>query len=160
MGLADIARLSSVGLSARPSPGAAPQPGSQIAAAAPPIDEGHARALREAIVASEAKKKATAASAGLRAAIQRQIASARPGYTAPGSDATLAAELVTAETDRPVLGLAKAVARLCVNQAGAVNAAPAIERVRALAAGIDPSSARGAPGRTPTTARVLGAVRP
>ena len=83
VGLADIYRLSITGLtSARPL-SVAPRPGSQTAAAAHPIDEDHARALREAIVASDAKKAAASASAGLRAAIARQIASARPAAPPP-----------------------------------------------------------------------------
>lgn len=160
MGLADIYRLSITGLtSARPL-SVAPRPGSQTAAAAHPIDEDHARALREAIVASDAKKAAASASAGLRAAIARQIASTRPGHAAASvGEAAIAAELATAERDSPAVGLAKACARHCVRQVGAAKAAPTIEYARALAAGVDPSAQRGGAWCMPASARVLGAVR-
>jgi hypothetical protein len=148
VGLADIYRLSITGLtSARPL------------VAAPAVDADQARALREAIVASDAKQAAAAASSGLRAAIERQIASARPGHGATStSAAAIAAELVTGKTDTPALGLAKAVARQCVRQLGAVKATPTIEHVRAMAAGIDPGAQRGGAWRMPASARVLGAA--
>lgn len=95
----------------------------------------------------------------LRAAIERQIAGARPGHAAAStSAAALAAELATGETDSPTLGLAKAVARQCVCQVGGAKAAPAIEYARALAAGVDPSAQRSGAWRKPATPRVLGAA--
>lgn len=149
MGLIDIFRLGAAQIAPRAAPRAAAAP--MVGAA--PADPDSARAFRDALIASEARKSSAALAAAARAEFERRHAPA--ASTDATASTALIAELTPVASDSPRLGLAKATAREFIRRHGAENAAPAIAAVRALAEGRDISAARGSSAQPQ---RVLGAA--
>ena len=123
--------------------------------AAPPASPTISPAMFQAIRNAIAKENADATTAGLAAAVQRQVAGLRPG--AIGA-AEAGDDLQASANDSRELGLAKAVARLCIGQVGIAKSARAIEAVRALKGGSSLRSPQGISTSRPAP-RVLGAAR-